>query len=82
MAKDNEKKVSGDMSDDELTNVAGGWCATGGVSMAKEVESMTQTEPDEDGKYDVIIKFKNGKTATAYCKSDGIVYGNNYSNQG
>ena len=51
MAKDKEKKVSGEMNEEELANVAGGWCSRGGT-----VESVRFYE--QDGQKWMHIKCK------------------------
>ena len=68
MAKENEKKVSGDMSSEELENVAGGWCLSGGVSAPKEVTSVTRKDIG-GGNYEIHIVFSDGnEVRTAFDK--------------
>ncbi len=74
MAKENEKKVSAELNEEELENVAGGWCMTGGASVPDEVKSI-EKENDKNGKYDVIITFQNGKKTRMSFNPDGTVYG-------
>ena len=74
MAKENEKKVSGEINDEELENVAGGWCATGGMSMdevpAEYIESFT-SETLKNGSKVVKTKCKGGETIIMNFGPDG-----------
>ena len=70
MAKENEKKVSGDMSPEELENVAGGWCMTGGKSVPPEVTSV-QKETFHDGTYKIVTTFSNGSQVHSMFDADG-----------
>ena len=75
MAKENEKKVSGNMSDDELTNVAGGWCMTGGKSAPSNVKK-SETVQNKNGTYSIITTFKSGQKMSTTFDRDGNILGN------
>ena len=63
MAKENEKKVSGGMNEEELENVAGGWCMTAGKSMPPEVKSIKKVmDNDDSGDFKIITEFKDGSS--------------------
>ena len=72
MAKENEKKVSGDMSPEELENVAGGWCMTGGKSVPKDVKSVEQLNSG-DGSFEIITTFQDGSANIAYFDEHGFL---------
>ena len=73
MAKEKEKKVSGELNAEELENVAGGMCFTGGASAPKEVESIERKDYT-DGTYDIFVTYSNGEQARVSCGLDGKVY--------
>lgn len=63
MAKENEKKVSGDMSSEELENVSGGACWSSGIpathgskSLIKDIEEVKY----DDGSYKLVTTYTNG----------------------
>ncbi len=69
MAKENGKKVSGEINDEELENVAGGWCAFGGKSAPKEVRGLIKTVrhiKSTDGKGGMRFVFQDGTTQDYY----------------
>ncbi len=69
-----EKKVSGEINDEELENVAGGWCATGGKSAPSEVTSVKK-EMQSDGTYTITTEFKNGSSTVSLFNADGTMIG-------
>ena len=69
MAKENEKKFSGEMNAEELENVAGGWCAFGGKSAPKEVRDLIKTVKhvkSQNGKSGMLFIFKDGSEQVYY----------------
>ena len=60
MAKENEKKVSGEMNSEELENVAGGGsgCYYNGINVPAEVEGFRTARTDST--HTVIQQLENG----------------------
>ena len=77
MAKENSKKVSGEMNAEELENVAGGWCATGGKPMPKTVKKVEQLDLT-DGYFTIITTFSDDSRNIAYFDE----YGNMLKGEG
>ena len=74
MAKENEKKVAGDINDDELENVAGGWCMSGGQSKPQKVTSAINKDIG-GGNRQLITILDNGDEIHTVIGSDGNVMG-------
>ncbi len=74
MAKENEKKVSGEINEEELENVAGGWCFTGGQSMPKGVKSIKRLEVG-GGHYEISVTFNDGNEVRSVFGPDGKLAG-------
>ena len=72
MAKEKGKKVSGEMNAEELENVAGGWCFTGGKSAPAEVKSIKKVK-HKSGGFEIIIEYNDG----SYTKSEFYPDGTN-----
>ena len=72
MAKDNEKKVSGEFNEDELENVAGGFCM--GKGAAKKVSS-SDIKNIGGGHSVLTLKLDNGDEIQAYINPDGTLNG-------
>ena len=73
MAKENEKKLSADMSSDELENVSGGWCATGGMSYPDGIKKCKRYNR-KDGSYMIVTEFDDGNSiASAFDKNGKLV---------
>ncbi len=74
MAKENEKKFSGEMNAEELENVAGGWCATGGIDVdkkAREAIDSINVETLDDGGYVVLTNLKDGRKLATIFDQNG-----------
>ena len=78
MAKEKEKKVSGEMNAEELENVAGGWCGPSGKSAPKHVKSVERGKPLSDGSYEIITKFQNGSYIVSTFSSNGKMLSTDY----
>ena len=78
MAKENKNKASGDMSSEELENVSGGWCATGGKSVPKDVKSVERGEPMSDGCYEITTTFQNGSYVVSTFSPNGKMLSTDY----
>ena len=74
MAKENEKKVSGEINEEELENVAGGWCLTGGQSMPKGVKSIKRVDIG-GGNYQINTTFDDGNEVQSVFGPDGKLKG-------
>lgn len=72
MAKENEKKVSGEISSEELENVAGGFCM--GKGAAKKISS-SDIKGIGGGHSVLTIKLDNGDEIQAYINPDGTLNG-------
>ncbi len=72
MAKENEKKVSGEMNEEELENVAGGMCLWGGVSAPSDVKSAKKVE-NKNGTYSIVTYLKSGQEVHTVFNSDGNI---------
>ena len=83
MAKDNEKKVSGEMNAEELENVAGGWCFTGGKSIPKWVKNVSRIE-NGGGHYTIKVEFDDGNEVQSVFGADGKLVGSGdvFNNRG
>ena len=77
MAKENEKKLSADMSSDELENVSGGWCSLFSTSKPKLQSNQTlQGDADEDNGYTIMTNYRQGQIGKAsYDKKGNFVGG-------
>ena len=73
MAKENEKKVSGDMSSEELENVAGGWCMTGGAAPVKGIKRVFRSDNLGGGHegYGIRIDYDDGSSVISIFDKQG-----------
>lgn len=88
MSKDDEKKFSGEMSDDELENVAGGWCSKSDLfcwkwdkltkCKAPKLDKNQKVYGSSDGGYRIETDYGGGSYKTEYFDE----YGNSLGGAG
>ena len=73
MAKENEKKLSADMSSDELENVSGGWCASSGQAPVEGIKRVVRSDNLGGGHegYGIRIDYNDGSSVISIFDKQG-----------